>query len=186
MYKEEFLADVNAILQAYKESFNNKTYSKESDISDILMECFGISSNLKRENRQYWGRELGMIWQLLITAIFKHHCADYAPALKFGPDEPCDLICKNDAIDTKYRIGSGDSGTLKKFKHYGHLLRSNGFRPVLLLLRDDSLTAAITACKSGGWDVLENKESFDYIFNNTGIDIIELLHYFENKFLIMR
>jgi len=120
MYKEEFLADVEAILQAYKESFNNKTYSKESDVSDILMESFGISSSLK------------------------------------------------------------------KFKHYGHLLRSNGFRPVLLLLRDDSLTAAITACKSGGWDVLENKESFDYIFNNTGIDIIELLHYFENKFLIMR
>ena len=37
MYKEEFLADVEAILQAYKESFNNKTYSKESDVSDILM-----------------------------------------------------------------------------------------------------------------------------------------------------
>ncbi|MCL1844193.1 MAG: hypothetical protein FWF79_10315 [Defluviitaleaceae bacterium] len=186
MYKEEFLVEVETILQAYKESFSSKTYSMESNISDILMESFGISASLKRENRQYWGRELGMIWQLIVNAIFKHHGTEYAPALKFGLDEPCDLICGNDAIDTKYRIGSGDSGTLKKFKNYGHLLRSNGFRPVLLLLRDDSLTAAITACKTGGWEVFENKDSFDYIFNNTGVDIVELLHYFENKFQIMR
>jgi hypothetical protein len=186
MYNKNFLIEVESRLETYKKSFVNKTYSNESDISDILMESFGISPKLKRENRQYWGRELGMVWQFLVSAVFKHHCVDYSPALRFGLDEPCDLVSKKDAIDTKYRIGSGDSGTLKKFKQNGQLLRTKGFRPVLLLLRDDSLTAAITACKSGGWEIYENKESFDYIFNNTGIDVVELLHYFGNKFQILR
>jgi len=134
MYKEEFLVEVETILQAYKESFMHKTYSEESDLSNIFMESFGISAKLKRENRQYWSRELGMIWQLLVNAIFKYHCSDYAPALKLGLDEPCDLLCTKDAIDTKYRIGSGDARTLKKFKQYGQLLSSKGFRPVILLL----------------------------------------------------
>lgn len=28
-------------------------------INDVLMDVFGIVPTLKRENRQYWGRELG-------------------------------------------------------------------------------------------------------------------------------
>ena len=57
----------------------------------------------------------------------RHTCADYGGALKFGSDEPCDLVLGSDAIDTKYRVGSGDSGTLKKFKQYGALLKQNGY-----------------------------------------------------------
>lgn len=59
----------------------------------------------------------------------------------------------NLAIDTKYRIGSGDSGTLKKFKAYGPTLEEKGFTPVLLIVREDNLGAAITACNAGGWTV---------------------------------
>jgi hypothetical protein len=76
-----------------------------------------------------------------------------------------------DAIDTKYRIGSGDSGTLKKFKQYGARLTKSGYRPVLLMLRNDNLPAAITACINGGWTVLTGEESFKYIFKITGFDL---------------
>jgi len=102
------------VLRAYRDSFSIKTYSEENDEPDALMDVFGITPLRKRENRQYWGRELGMCWQLLVTNVLSHHCKAYSPAIKMGDDEPCDCCVGKDAIDTKYRIGSGDSGTLKK------------------------------------------------------------------------
>ena len=141
------------VLRAYRDSFSMKTYSEENDDSDALMDVFGITPDRKRENRQYWGRELGMCWQLLVTNVLSHHRKEYAPAIKVGDDEPCDCCVAKDAIDTKYRIGSGDSGTLKKFKSYGKLLKDSGYRPVLLIVREDNLAAAITACTTGGWTV---------------------------------
>ncbi|MGC9503421.1 hypothetical protein [Baaleninema sp.] len=111
------------ILKKYQNSFSDKVYAKENEERDPLMNVFEISPQLKRENRQYWGRELGMCWQLLVVEVCKKYCPDFHPAVKFGSDEPCDLVVENYAIDTKYRIGSGDSGTLKKFKRYGSLLR---------------------------------------------------------------
>ena len=48
--------------------------------------------------------------------------------MRQGADELCDLIAGKDAINTKYRIGSGDSGTLKKFKQYGRKLEGDGLR----------------------------------------------------------
>ena len=101
-----------------------------------LMEVFGITPELKRENRQYWGRELGMCWQRLVIEVFKGTRKDYGPAIRIGADEPCDLTVGKLAIDTKYRIGSGDSGTLKKFKSYGPLLKKQGYEPVILMLRE--------------------------------------------------
>jgi len=77
------------------------------------METFGVTQELKSENKQFWGRQLGMCWQLLVVELCKQNCSDYRDALKFGADEPCDLVLGTDAIDTKYRVGSGDSGTLK-------------------------------------------------------------------------
>jgi hypothetical protein len=55
------------ILSNYKDAFTGKTYAEENDDSDPLMAGFGITPDLKRENRQYWGRELGMCWQLLVS-----------------------------------------------------------------------------------------------------------------------
>ncbi len=151
------------VLRAYRDSFSSKTYSEENDDCDLLMDVFGITPSLKRENRQYWGRELGMCWQLLVTQVLSHTCRNYSPALRVGDDEPCDCCVGADAIDTKYRIGSGDSGTLKKFKSYGKLLTQRGLRPVLLIVREDNLNAAMAACATGGWTVLQGKATFDYI-----------------------
>jgi hypothetical protein len=159
------------ILNQYKTSFSEKIYSDESNETDLLMEVFGITPELKRENRQYWGRELGMCWQRLVVEICKHTHKDFGPALRFGSDEPCDLVVGQQAIDTKYRIGSGDSGTLKKLKAYATLLKKNGYAPVLLVVRENNLPAAITACKSGGWNVLTGDMTYNYITNLTGFDI---------------
>ena len=117
---------LGVILEQYQQSFTTKIYIEETDISDLLMEVFGITAEINRENRQYWGRELGMCWQRLVTQLCRICCAEFATALRVGGDEPCDLIVGKQAIDTKYRIGSGDSGTLKKFKSYASLLKNEG------------------------------------------------------------
>lgn len=164
------------VLRAYRDSFTIKTYSEENDDSDPLMDVFGITPDRKRENRQYWGRELGMCWQLLVTNLLSHYCKDYSPALKIGDDEPCDCCVGKDAIDTKYRIGSGDSGTLKKFKSYGKLLKDRGYRPVLLIVREDNLSSAIKACVTGGWTILQSHATFDYLKERTEFDLKDWLY----------
>ena len=158
------------LLGKYRLSFCEKVYSDENDDHDLLMEAFGISPMLKRENRQYWGRELGKCWESLVVEV----CRDsptFQPALKIGDDEPCDLIVNGYAIDTKYRLGSGDSGTLKKFKQYGPLLKRKGYQPVFLFLRSDNLPAAMTACRSGGWTIYVGDESFKFIRKISGFDL---------------
>lgn len=174
-YTEELL---KGILKQYQSSFTNKSHREENDDQDLLMDVFGITPGLKRENRQYWGRELGMCWQRLVTEIFRSNCSDYQPALKIDGDEPCDCIVGTDAIDTKYRIGSGDSGTLKKFRQYGRLLSEKGFRPLLLIVREDNLRAALTACHAGGWEVLQGQKSFLFVRKKSGFDLQEALHKF--------
>ncbi len=84
------------------------------------------------------------------------------------------VVCKQ-AIDTKYRIGSGDSGTLKKFKAYARLLAGKGYEPVLLIVREDNLPAAIKACSSAGWTVLKGEETFDYIYDLTAFNLKKYL-----------
>ncbi|MCX6343633.1 MAG: restriction endonuclease [Armatimonadetes bacterium] len=167
----EWQQALTEILSQYSDSFSSKTYGDENNDIDVLMDVFSISPELKRENRQYWGRELGMCWQLIITALFRVNCQDFAHGYRDNNDELCDLMCGLDAIDTKYRIGSGDSGTLKKFKQYGKALTAEGFRPVLLIVRDDNLPAALTACITGGWTVYTAQQTFDYICTKTGIDL---------------
>ena len=159
------------ILVRYRRSFTGKVYGEESDESDPLMEAFGIAPALKRENRQYWGRELGMCWQLLVTELCRRTCKEFAPALRYGADEPCDFCVGKLAIDTKYRVGSGDSGTLKKFKTYGKLLRDNGYVPVLLIVREDNLGAAVQAFRVGTWEIYQGDRTFKYIRKLTGFDL---------------
>ena len=175
---------VTNLLAKYQHSFQAKIHNTENNDYDILMDIFGITPDLKRENRQYWGRELGMLWQLLVTEICAEHCSDFGPALKIGKDEPVDLRIGKDAIDTKYRIGSGDSGTLKKFKQYGKELTELGYNPVFLILRTDNLPAAITACLAGGWTVLTGDAAFEYLETKTGLDVKKYLSNYKEKFLI--
>lgn len=165
---EEALEDV---MLAYTSAFSAKVYVEESDERDVLMDAFGITPDLKRENRQYWGRELGMCWQRLVTTLYRARCAGFSPAIKVGADEPCDFVVDSDAVDTKYRVGSGDAGTLKKFVAYGELLASMGLRPVLLFVRSDNLGAAIAACRRGGWSVYTDSDTFEYIRDHTGFDL---------------
>lgn len=166
--------NLDAVLSRYQASFTEKVYSDENDDHDILMDAFGITPQLKRENRQYWGRELGKCWESLVIEACKN-APSFQPALRIGSDEPCDLRVNNFAIDTKYRVGSGDSGTLKKFKQYGPLLRENGYEPVFLFLREDNLPAAMTACQNGGWTIYIGKESFEFIKNISGFDLEDYL-----------
>src|SRR3989338_11481751 len=74
--------ELRKILGQYRGSFSDKTYNDENNDSDILMDLFNITPELKRENRQYWGRELGMCWQLLVDKLCELKCKDYKPALK--------------------------------------------------------------------------------------------------------
>ncbi len=171
---------LGTILAQYQQSFTAKIYLAENDDVDLLMEVFGLTPGMMRENRQYWGRELGMCWQRLVTEVCKQSCKEFGAALRFGNDEPCDLTVGKQAIDTKYRIGSGDSGTLKKFKAYASLLKDKGYEPVLLIVREDNLPAAITACRSGGWAVLTGDETFRFLKKLTGFD---LKHYLQTKAL---
>lgn len=60
---------LDQILAAYQKGFSEKVYSEENDDHDLLMGVYGITPQLKRENRQYWGRELGMCWQRLVVEV---------------------------------------------------------------------------------------------------------------------
>lgn len=162
--------ELDSIMERYQTSFMDKVYSEENDDQDILMDAFGITPVLKRENRQYWGRELGKCWESLVIEACKS-TTGFAPALRLGGDEPCDLRVLQYAIDTKYRLGSGDSGTLKKFKQYGPLLREHGYEPVFLFLREDNLPAAMSACRGGGWTIHVGANSFEFIQKISGFDM---------------
>jgi len=166
--------ELHDIIGGYQKSFIAKTYGEENTDIDLLMNVFGISPELKKENKQYWGRELGKCWESLVVSIFKN-IDGFKPALKVDADEPCDFRINDYAVDTKYRVGSGDSGTLKKFKQYGALLSDKGYTPVFLFLREDNLPAAITACRKGGWAVLCGQDSFDFILDKTGFDFKQFL-----------
>lgn len=168
---EDIIQSLNLILSSYKSSFEGKIYVDENNETDLLMDIFGLTPEIKRENRQYWGRELGMCWQKIVVEICKSSHKEFLPPPHIGLDEPCDLIVGNYAIDTKYRIGSGDSGTLKKLRTYGNLLSNQAYKPYLLIVRSDNLPAAITACKSGGWRVLTEETTYSFLEQLTNFEI---------------
>jgi hypothetical protein len=162
---------LNKVLGKYAESFTDKVYVDDFNDTDVLMEAFGITQELKSENKQYWGRELGKCWENLLRDLFEATCEDFEPPIRFGQDEPADFFCGKDAIDTKYRVGSGDSGTLKKFELYGKLLQEKGYRPVFLFLRSDNLYAALSKMDAGGWTRYVGDDTFEYIKEKTGFDL---------------
>ena len=178
--------NLNAIISQYQLSFSAKEYREENSDHDVLMDAFGITPSLKRENRQYWGRELGMCWQLLVTQLCREKCQNFAPAIRYGLDSPYDLAVGNLAIDTKYRIGSGDAGTLKKFKAYGPLLIANNYKPVLLIVREDNLESAINACRVGEWEVIIGQDAFTFLYQLTGYDLKDFLIKAKGKFPVVR
>lgn len=171
MSEETTSESLEKILAHYKHAFSTKSFIQETTAEDDLMLIFGLTQETKSHNKQYWGRELGMCWQRIIVELCRQTSRHFGEAVRDKTNELCDLVVENDAIDTKYRVGSGDSGTLKKFKQYGTTLCQSGYRPILLVLRDDNLPAAITACKAGGWHVLTSGDSYTYIHRITGFDL---------------
>lgn len=163
------------VLDKYSVNFTDKVYSDGYNDTDLLMNAFGITQELKSENKQYWGRELGKCWENLLRDLFEATCSDFQPPIKFGKDEPADFFVGKEAIDTKYRVGSGDSGTLKKFETYGKLLKKKGYKPVFLFLRNDNLKSALSKMDAGGWKRYTDDDTFDYIKTKTGFDLKEWL-----------
>lgn len=186
------MSPIEEILNKYKGNFSDKVYSEDNQDEDILMKTFGITSETKSENKQYWGRELGMVFQNIVKELFKEKCPnEYKGPLQIknddgNTDEPCDLFYGNQAIDTKYRIGSGDSGTLKKFRKYAEYLKKEGHEPVLLILRDDNLENAINSCRKGGWTVLTGEDTLSYIEEKTGVNLEDFLLEKEDEYHINR
>ncbi|GLS27655.1 hypothetical protein LU351_03315 [Marinibactrum halimedae] len=58
-------ANLDKVLRKYHLSFMQKVYSDENNDYDLLMDVFGITPQLKRENRQYWGERA---WEVLGVA----------------------------------------------------------------------------------------------------------------------
>ncbi|WP_211264443.1 hypothetical protein [Acetobacter senegalensis] len=186
MFDENILdTTISNIIFNYKISFSNKIHTAGNEDFDVIMNLFNITPELKRENRQYWGRELGMCWQRIVTALCQTRCSNFQPAIRIGADEPFDLAVGQYAIDTKYRIGSGDAGTLKKFRENGARIKALGYTPVLLIVRSDNLNAAITACKSGGWDIYHSQAAFAFIHRETGFNLYNYLFLKKGAFSII-
>ncbi|MGB1206843.1 MAG: hypothetical protein ACPG5B_14435 [Chitinophagales bacterium] len=162
---------LNIVLKKYAKNFSKKTYTDKYKETDILMKAFGITQILKRENKQYWGRELGKCWENLLRDLFEATSKEFELPRKIKGGEPADFFVGKDAIDTKYRVGSGDSGTLKKFEQYGKLLQKEGYQPILLFLRNDNLRAAISKMEAGGWIILTGDDTFKYIKEKTNFDL---------------
>jgi len=174
---------IGDILRRYQEAFSKKELTSEAGYTDILMEIFGITPSIKETNMQYWGRELGKCWEGIIKATFSER-KDYGSGIREGDDEICDCVIGKIAIEAKYRVGSGDSGTLKKFKQYAQRLKDAGFKPVMLFLREDNLPAAITASKTGGWTVLVGQECFDFIRKECEVDLKAELESLKGRYAI--
>lgn len=165
---------IDSILSNYQNKFKTKEFNEVLETSDLLMDLFKIDPLVKRQNMQYWSRELGMCWQRLVVDVAKSH-RTFGPPIRWGEDEPCDLVMGKTAIDTKYRVGSGDSGTLKKLKDYARQLTEQGYVPVMLILRTDNLQSSVDACESGGWKIYTGQDSFKFIERRCGIDLQAML-----------
>ncbi|WP_120944635.1 restriction endonuclease [Helicobacter labacensis] len=175
--KNHVETNIVGILKQYRNSFLQKEFKNKHYDSDILMDFFNITPEMTAKNTQYWNRELGMVWELVTKELFSSN-KFFAPpeSVDFGSDRPVDYFIGKIAVDTKYRMGSGDSGTLKKFKAYAEMLRKKKYESAFLILRDDNLPAAITAAKNGGWKVLVKHEAYSFIAKHgDGIDIVQYL-----------
>ena len=175
---------LETILANYQGSFGAKTFLEETTQTDLLMDVFGLTQEIKSGNKQYWGRELGKCWERLIIATFRALVPDWTPGINDKGEEICDLTGKGDAIDAKYRVGSGDSGTLGKFRRNAVKLLEMDLRPVMLILRGDNLPAAMSACASGGWVVIVGDDSFTYLRERTGFDLEQWLRDRREKFAV--
>jgi hypothetical protein len=174
---------LETLLHSYSNSFKNKVFREVEEVEpDLLMEVFGINAILKNANRQYWGRELGKCWELLLLKTFQASKPDFFNLpRRIDGAEPYDFQYKHFGIDAKYRVGSGDSKTLKLFKANGDIIRNEGMEPMALFLRQDNLRSAMGNFRKGEWIVLQGQETFDFVHSETSIDLKKLLTGYRDK-----
>ncbi|MEA5468940.1 hypothetical protein [Spirulina sp. 06S082] len=171
MSSKEIENSLETILTKYSESFSEKVFSEQSSAEDDLMRVFGLTQEMKSNNRQYWGRELGACWERLVKELCQLTCDRFQEP----HNTSYDLAIANDAIDTKYRLGSGDAKTLRGFKHNAQILIDEGFNPIMLIVRTDNLSQAIRACISGGWQVKVGDEAYQYLYQQTQFDLKKMV-----------
>ena len=157
-------------LQEYKELFTLYDEAPVPSASDILLNIFNLSGEDILKNKQYWHRHLGACWEKLVKSVFSSR-ADYQHAVRIHKKSPCDFAFSDKAIDTKYRLGSGDSGTLEKLAKNAAWLKALGYFPVMLILRSDNLPNALSRMSSAGWQVLTGDDCFEFIRCHGGLDL---------------
>ncbi|MNU30449.1 hypothetical protein D3C71_189490 [compost metagenome] len=157
--KQDLLESLDRILVDYRDRFRKKKFTVKPERDDLLMRVFKITPEIKKRNMQYWSRHLGFAWEKLLKAALSEADKTAVFPLPGDKQKPCDMIAGEMAIDAKYRIGSGDSGTLQKLQKNGRILHELGYKPVLLIFRDDSLASSLAAARGGGWTIYEDKHA---------------------------
>jgi hypothetical protein len=165
------LEELRSSVKHYARKFEEKKFEEEPAYVDTLMAYFGITDEMKRRNSQYWARELGSLYQEIVTKAALEKSRDYFVPKTGDSVLPCDLVAGECAIDMKYRMGSGDSGTLQKLRRNGMVLQSLDVKPILLVHRDDNLPAALSAAKGGGWSVVSGEQAIDFVRDRFSFDL---------------
>ena len=62
---------LDEILGQYRLTFTNKQFERELSDVDNLMQVFGVTPELKAQNPQYWGRELGNVLAAIGDSTFQ-------------------------------------------------------------------------------------------------------------------
>ncbi|MEQ8958998.1 MAG: hypothetical protein RLP02_13925 [Coleofasciculus sp. C2-GNP5-27] len=163
MTQENLDSLLEQILNQYQQAFAERITPEESTEEDDMMLAFGLTQDIKATNKQYWGRQLGKCWERLVETLCQQTCEQYQKA----HGTYYDLAVGLNAIDTKYRIGSGDAKTLRGFRENAQTLINEGFTPVLLILRNDNLPQAIKACSDGGWEIYAGNNAYNYLHRLT-------------------
>jgi len=184
MNDESIDSSLENTLEHYKKAFSAKVFNDESSDEDDLMLVFGLTQEIKSKHGQYWGKQLGHCWEKITAKLCKQKCENFGDRIKYGSGRKhlCDFVIGDTAVDAKYRIGSGDQGTLNKFVLYGKELQSKSYKPVMLILRNDNLPPAINACKKGGWEVKSGEDTYKYILEITGFDLQSWLKMKRNSY----
>nr|WP_250807483.1 hypothetical protein [Neorhizobium tomejilense] len=166
---------LEGILGKCRDAFAARKFEDLESSTDLLMQSLSVTPSMKAANRQYWGRELGIAWENLLKVIWKTADGDCHFPMSGDPDHPCDIVGSRFAVDAKYRVGSGDSGTLQKLRRNGATLRESGKEPILLVFRDDSLRSSLAAAKAGGWTVKHGEETLRFVKEELGFDLRSFL-----------
>lgn len=132
--------ECEAVLEEAQQKLQAKIFNEppEKPQTDLLMDVFKMTPEMKH-NPQFTNRHLGATLEKMLKKWFEaHKPQDFqAPERDDDGGEPYDLLVGDQAIDVKYRVGSGDSGSIKKWKRYAKDLKAKGYKPVWVVLRDD-------------------------------------------------